>query len=78
MKADLQRLVERHRLGENDEAGDREELKALLLFPKRNRANSIAALRKKLQLNGTNLVLEGRLLAGRTVSHLLCKLDHKR
>ena len=48
MKADLQRLVERHGLGENDEAGDREELNALLLFPKRNRANSIAENGKRL------------------------------
>jgi len=42
MKADLRRAVERDGLDENDEVGDRERLKALLLFPKRNGASSIA------------------------------------
>ena len=37
-----------------------------------------AALRKKLQLNGTNLVLERGLLAGHTFSHLLRESSHKR
>ena len=37
-----------------------------------------AALRKKLQLDGTDLILERRLFAGRTLSHLLCESDHKR
>ena len=41
-------------------------------------ANSIAALRKKFQLNGTNLVLKGRLLAGHALSHLLRESNHKR
>jgi hypothetical protein len=37
-----------------------------------------AALRKKLQWDGTDLILERRLLAGRAVSHLLCESDHER
>ncbi len=41
-------------------------------------ANSMVALRKKFQLNGTNLLLEGRLLAGHAPSHLLRESNHKR
>jgi hypothetical protein len=33
---------------------------------------------KKLKLNGTNLDLEGWLLAGHAPSHFLCESNHKR
>jgi hypothetical protein len=41
-------------------------------------ANSMVALRKKFQLNGTNLFLEGRLLTRHAPSHLLRESNHKR
>jgi hypothetical protein len=41
-------------------------------------ANGLAALPKKFELNGTNLVFEWRLLAGHAPSHFLRESNHKR
>jgi hypothetical protein len=38
----------------------------------------MAALRKKFQLNWTNLILSGRLLAEHAPSHFLRESNHKR